>query len=81
VVLTETDLNADDWVLLCTDGLHRVVPGEEITAVVAAKLSPAEMARELTARANQHGGPDNVSVIVCQVGNFSDRDREAFFGR
>lgn len=67
VAITEMGLQAEDWLVLCTDGMHRVVSPEEIRQVLETKNDPAEKARALTGLANQHGGPDNVSVIVCRV--------------
>lgn len=69
VAITELALKANDWLLLCTDGLHRVLRVEEIAAIFQDGTGPGEKALELTSRANQHGGPDNVTVIVCQVVN------------
>lgn len=65
--LTELELQPGDWLVLCTDGLYRVVTPEDIREILKAESGPAEKARALTALANQNGGPDNVSVIVCQV--------------
>ena len=31
-------------------------------------LNPKEMASEVVALANQRGGPDNITVIVLQIG-------------
>jgi len=72
VEITETALQPDDWLLLCSDGLHRVVSPDEIAAILGAETAPAEKARALVARANQHGGPDNISVIVCQLASISE---------
>jgi len=59
------DLSAGDTVLLCSDGLHSAVEDREILSVVASH--PPEMAaRELVRLANEHGGRDNVSVIVAR---------------
>jgi protein phosphatase len=74
VAITEMELQAGDWLVLCTDGLYRVVDAQEIAQIVEAKSDPAQKARALTDLANQHGGPDNVSVVVCQVaGKSSER--------
>lgn len=67
VTITQTELQAGDWLVLCTDGLYRVVSTQEIGQILEAKTDPAQKARALTDLANQHGGPDNVSVVVCQV--------------
>jgi protein phosphatase len=67
VALTRQAIEPGDWLLLCSDGLHGPVEDEEIEQVMKGAGSPAEKARELVARANAHGGPDNISVVVCQV--------------
>jgi Serine/threonine protein phosphatase len=66
-VTTERDLQPGDWLVLCTDGLYRVVPPGDIAGVLAMSSSAPEKARALVALANERGGPDNVTTIVCQV--------------
>lgn len=65
--VSDLELRAGDWLVLCTDGLYRVVTPANIHDILRSGSGPAEKARALTALANQNGGPDNVSVIVCQV--------------
>jgi serine/threonine protein phosphatase PrpC len=54
-----------DLFLLCSDGLHGVLTGEEITAVLAqdGRLSPAT----LIAACIERGAPDNVSIIAVSL--------------
>ena len=66
-VFTELELQADDWLVLCSDGLYRVVEPEGFREILNGSADPAGKARELTALANRNGGPDNVSVVVCHV--------------
>lgn len=55
----------DVW-LLCSDGLTDMARDEEIAAVLAE--CPAESAaEELVRLALQHGGTDNVSVLLLEV--------------
>ena len=56
-------LPAGSLLLLCSDGLHRVVSDDEIAAVLASG-TPQEMAERLIALANEAGGPDNISVAI-----------------
>ncbi len=49
--------------LLCSDGLHDVVPEDEIASIVGT-LSPEDATHELVRAANERGGPDNISVVV-----------------
>lgn len=59
-------VQAGDSVILCTDGLCGVVPDEELQAIVE-QYGPEESVQHLIARANDAGGPDNVTAIVVRV--------------
>ncbi len=63
-------LMTDDTVLLCSDGLYVMVPPEEIAACVSS-LAPSQAVHQLTQRANQLGGVDNIAVAIARV---ADRD-------
>ena len=53
--------------LLCSDGLWNVSTAEQIAALATAPSSTAA-ADALVAFANDAGGPDNITVILCDVG-------------
>jgi protein phosphatase len=55
-----------DQVLLCTDGLHGLVPDDEISAVLASAGSSGEACERLIAAANRAGGRDNATVVVAR---------------
>jgi protein phosphatase len=56
-----------DVVLLCTDGLTRMVTDAEIARTLL-EVSDAQASADLLVLvANEHGGEDNVSVIVVHV--------------
>jgi protein phosphatase len=63
----ELHLRTGDRVLLCSDGLSNEVDMDEIADVLAAVASPEEAARRLVDVANEHGGADNITVIVVDV--------------
>jgi protein phosphatase len=65
VDLFEEDLRDDDVVVLCSDGLYRVVDESEIARALVAE--PQAAAESLVALANRRGAPDNVSVIIVRV--------------
>lgn len=67
VVITEHELQPKDWLLICCDGMYRVVKPEDMAAEFANGSSPAEKAQSLVALANERGGPDNITTIVLQV--------------
>lgn len=63
-VFVET-LMAGDRLVLCSDGLTRHVRPEEIGAI-ATRGAPGPAAERLVALANDRGGEDNVTVVVCR---------------
>jgi serine/threonine protein phosphatase PrpC len=65
--LTIRDLRAGDRFLLCSDGLSSVVPHELISSVVASPGAVEEAADRLIGLAVDHGGPDNITVIIMDV--------------
>lgn len=54
-----------DRLLLCSDGLTDMVSEPEIAAVLGAHLTSEEACRALVALALDHGGRDNVTVIIA----------------
>ena len=62
-------LYAGDSVLLCSDGLCGVLTSKKIAETVQGSPSPNQACADLTALANQAGGPDNISVIIAKPGN------------
>lgn len=55
-----------DILVLCTDGLHMHVSEDEMRTIVE-QYPPEESAQRLIARANENGGPDNITAIVVRV--------------
>ncbi len=55
-----------DTLILCTDGLCGVVEDEDLCTIVE-HYGPEESVQHLIARANEAGGPDNVTAIVVRV--------------
>ena len=56
-----------DRLLLCSDGLHGVVPDDLVREALLG-LPPGDAARALIRIANARGGPDNISVVVAARG-------------
>lgn len=61
------ELRAADRYLICSDGLSPVVSARAIRDVLASAATPAEAVRQLTALAEEAGGPDNITVVVVDV--------------
>jgi len=55
-----------DLLVLCTDGLSNFVSDEELQEIVQ-RFGPQESVYRLVERANEHGGPDNITAIVVRV--------------
>jgi len=53
------------YLLLCTDGLWGQVSDNEIYRIVTTNSDVSIACHELVAAANQNGGPDNISVVLC----------------
>lgn len=66
VDLTRQQLRRGDMLVLCTDGLYGQVSKDEIAEVAAHTNDLVGMCNELVDRANQRGGPDNITVVVAR---------------
>jgi serine/threonine protein phosphatase PrpC len=68
VELSEVPVQSGDYLLLCSDGLTRMVPDAAIgEALVKGKGDPQRICDQLVAAANDNGGHDNVTVLVVEV--------------
>jgi serine/threonine protein phosphatase PrpC len=55
-----------DVYILCSDGLCGPASDEEIKEIVLKHKDLRDSAQALIDRANEHGGPDNVTVVLCR---------------
>jgi protein phosphatase len=67
VDLESVDLRDGDRLLLCSDGLTTMVREDEIAALVVDEDDPEEVARRLVDTANEHGGVDNITVVIIDI--------------
>ena len=67
---TPVPLKSGDWVLLCSDGLSRMVPDRQIADIVRESASPKEGVKRLVAAANEAGGVDNITAVLVKIGDF-----------
>jgi protein phosphatase len=65
--MTFHQLRRGDVVLLCSDGLSRVVSDGEIHKIVTNAEDCLAICERLIALANTRGGPDNITVVVARV--------------
>ncbi|MDX1379193.1 MAG: protein phosphatase 2C domain-containing protein [Anaerolineales bacterium] len=62
-----TELQPNDVLLLCSDGLTDLVWNDEILEVVRSKPNLKEASRALVDLANDRGGHDNITVVLIGV--------------
>jgi protein phosphatase len=67
VDIEQVPLFPGDVLLLCSDGLTRMVTEPEIAGTLQAEPDPQRAAEKLVEHANEGGGIDNVSVIVVSL--------------
>jgi len=60
-----------DVLLLCCDGLTRMVTEPEIAGTLQAETNPTRAAEKLIALANERGGLDNITAIVVRLDKVS----------
>ena len=67
VDLQHDDPRPGDVYVLCSDGLSGMVTDEEILKVVSKAADIREACSNLIARANEHGGEDNVTAVLIKI--------------
>ena len=65
--ITHQQLRRGDTLVLCSDGLSGLVRPEEIARVVSFERDLKKVCKRLIERANENGGPDNITVVVARV--------------
>lgn len=61
------ELKAGDLVLMCSDGLTNMLEDAEIEQIARERISIEDKAGKLIEAANDHGGKDNIAVILIDV--------------
>jgi len=62
-----------DRFLMCSDGLSNEVSSDQMASVLRRLADPDEAAAELVRLANEHGGRDNITVVIVDVTNDGGR--------
>lgn len=62
--LTHQQVRRGDLLVLCSDGLSGLVRGDEYADVASTVQNVQGMCQQLIHRANERGGPDNITVIA-----------------
>ncbi|WP_161604391.1 PP2C family protein-serine/threonine phosphatase [Roseiconus nitratireducens] len=61
------DLRVGDQILLCSDGLTGMLDDRTIRSVLEEAGSPEVKVRQLIDLANEAGGTDNITAVICRV--------------
>ncbi len=60
------ELQEDELILMCSDGLTNMLEDEEIRMILHGQRDIVEKAEELVKAANNNGGKDNIAVILIE---------------
>ncbi len=69
-------LEPDDTLVLCSDGLTEMVTDDRIAGVLQTDHEPRTACERLVAETNEHGGKDNVTVIVARFEATQEQGRK-----
>lgn len=64
---SEVQLETGDYFILCSDGLTGMVSEDDILRIVMESSALEHAGQELVARANEHGGQDNITAVLVQA--------------
>lgn len=62
----DVQLEEDNQILMCSDGLSNMVEDEMMHQILTSPLGIEQATRHLVGLANENGGRDNISVIVIE---------------
>lgn len=68
--------NSSDLLLLCSDGLTNRVTDAQLHQVSQSSQSLEGAADQLIALANEAGGEDNITLVLCNLSNAAERKEE-----
>ena len=71
--VNEHAIQAGDLYMMCSDGLSDMVDDEGIAKVMIAAVGLEHKADLLVASANERGGRDNISVLLAEVGETTEK--------
>jgi protein phosphatase len=62
--VTIYDMEYDDYLLLCSDGLTNQVPDADLAKILAQSVPLGVKAQMMIDQANAAGGPDNITALI-----------------
>jgi len=63
----DRQIKKNQYLLLCCDGLHGVVSNEIMLSTLAEYQEPDIASEKLVEKANENGGPDNITVLIARI--------------
>ncbi len=73
--LNEHQVLAGDLYLMCSDGLSDMVQDTEMADLLRQRSPLQKMAHDLISKANENGGRDNVTVLLAQASDQTEKPR------
>lgn len=67
VVMSAAGLEPYDSLLICCDGVYKVVSDEETAQILAWEAPLRAKAEAFITQANERGGPDNITVVLAEI--------------
>jgi protein phosphatase len=67
VDVSEVLVQPGDYVLLCSDGLTRMVSESAMAKAIREHREPQQICDRLITEANGNGGADNITVVIVEV--------------
>ena len=67
VELNEVPVQQADYLVLCSDGLTRMVPEDAVAHAILDLRDPQTICNHLIDAANRNGGADNITLVVVEV--------------
>ena len=65
-IIENINVNKNDYLILCSDGLYNMVSNEEIENILSSKIKDYEKCKLLLETAIKNGGKDNVTLILIK---------------
>ncbi len=76
VDLQHDDPQPGDIYILCSDGLSGMIEDSEIQNIIQKSANIGDACRELIAKANEHGGEDNITAVVIKIEDLTESEKE-----
>jgi protein phosphatase len=67
VELSEVPVQQGDYLVLCSDGLTRMVPEDAVAHAIVDLRDPQTICDHLIDAANRNGGADNITLVVVEL--------------